>query len=176
MSAPVSLDLGLYIDRAHEDWIVFLLELTHPDYPDVMRIATSYTTRLGERPDGSPYYGIRSNLGQAGQPQQDYLYLPVLLTPPSQEEDAVSSASLSIARHDELVVMLRSVRTRVRCDMYQVSAHFPDRVLEKYPGFWLSTSNLGGASISLDITADTLESEGFPGLLYYKRYFPGVHA
>ena len=41
MSAPVSLDLGLYIDRAHEDWIVFLLELTHPDYPDVMRIATS---------------------------------------------------------------------------------------------------------------------------------------
>lgn len=176
MSGPVSLDLGLYIDRAHEDWIIFLLVLTHPDYPGALRIATSSTMRLGQRPDGVPYYGIRSNLGQDDQPQEDYIYLPVLLTPPSQEEEAVSSASLNIARTDELVAMLRSVRTRVRCDMYQVSAHFPDRVLEKYPGFWLSTVNISGASITLEITADTLESEGFPGMAYYKRNFPGVHA
>lgn len=176
MSTPVSLDLGLYIDRAHEDWIIFLLELTHPDYPGVMRLATSSTMRLGERPDGVPYYGIRSNLGQAGQPRQDYIYVPVLLTPPSQEEDAVSRASISIARTDELVVMLRSVRTRVHCDMYQVSAHFPDRVLEKYPGFWLANIQIGGASISMELTADTLESEGFPGMGYFKRYFPGVHS
>lgn len=67
MSGSVSLDLSIYIDRESDDCPIFLFELTHPDYAGVMRLCSSDVTRLGASASGMPIYGVRSNLGRAGQ-------------------------------------------------------------------------------------------------------------
>lgn len=79
MSGSVSLDLSIYIDRESDDCPIFLFELTHPDYAGVMRLCSSDVTRLGASASGMPIYGVRSNLGRAGQPEEDFIFLPMNL-------------------------------------------------------------------------------------------------
>lgn len=175
MSQAVSLDLSMYIDREWDDYPVFLFELSHPDYQGLIRLCSSNVMRLGTLDNGMPKYGIRSNLGREGQTEEEYLYLPMSFTPPSQEEDGAPTASLTVFRTDELVVLLRSFRTRIAVKMYQVSARMPNFLREEYPGFSLSSVEIGGATVQGNISMDMQETEPFPGLTYSRRWFPGVH-
>lgn len=175
MSQAVSLDLSMYIDRESDDYPVFLLELTHPDYPGAIRLCSSNVKRLGHLDNGMPKYGLRSNLGNEGAEEQEFLYLPMALTPPSQEEDGAPSASLTVFRSDELVILLRSFRTRIAVKMYQVSAQMPHFVRAVYPGFSLTSVEIGGATIQGNMGLDMQETEPFPGLTFSRRWFPGVH-
>lgn len=175
MSQPIALDLSMYIDRESDDYPVFLFELTHPDYQGVIRLCSSNVIRLGSLDNGMPKYGIRSNLGNEGAQEHEFLYLPMSMTPPSQEEDGAPTASITVFRSDELVVLLRSFRTRIAVQMYQVSAKMPNFVRAAYPGFSLTSVNIGGATIQGDIGLDMQETEPFPGLTFSRRWFPGVH-
>ena len=175
MSDAVSLDLSMYFDREYDDYPVFLLELTHPDHEGVMRLCSSNVMRLGAWEDGTPKYGLRSNLGREGEPEQEFIYLPMTLTPPSQEEEGAPKASLTVFRTTELVVLLRSFRTQIGVRMYQVTARDPNLVRADYPGFCLTHVEIGGATAQGEIGVDMQETEPFPGMTYDKKWFAGVH-
>ena len=105
-----------------------------------------------------------------------YIFVPMALTPPSQEEDGAPTASLTVFRTNELVVLLRTFRTRIFVRMYQVSAKEPNLVRADYPGFSLSHVEIGGATVDGTMGIDMQETEPFPGPSYSKKYFPGVHS
>lgn len=176
MSGSVSLDLSIYIDRESDDCPIFLFELTHPDYAGVMRLCSSDVTRLGASASGMPIYGVRSNLGRAGQPEEDFIFLPMNLTPPSQEQEGAPTASMTVFRNNELVDLLRSFRSKIATRMYQASAREPNLIRARYPGFYLTNVEIGGATVQANTGVDMQDTEPFPGMTYVKRWFPGVHA
>lgn len=164
----------MYFDRDCDDYPIFLLELTHPEYNGIERVCSSKVERIGTWEDGTPKYGVRSTLG--GAESHAYTFLPMALTPPSQEEDGAPTASLTVFRTPELVVLLRTFRTRIFVRMYQVSAKEPNFVRADYPGFSLSHVEIGGATVDGTMGIDMQETEPFPGPSYSKKFFPGVHS
>lgn len=173
---PVSLDLSLYIDRESDDYPIFLFELTHPEYEGVMRLCSSNVMRLGTDAEGKPLYGVRSNLGREGQAEENYLFLPMSFTPPSQEEEGGPTASLTVWRSDELARLLRLFRTKIAVRMYQASAREPNLIRAEYPGFYLSSVEIGGTTVQGNIGVDMQEEGAFPGMTHDKKWFPGEHA
>lgn len=176
MRTPVSLDLSMYIDRESDDYPIFLFELTHPEYDGVMRLCSSDVTRLGTDAEGKPFYGVRSNLGREGQPEEDFIFLPMSFTPPSQEEEGGPTASLTVWRNVELTALLRTFRTKIAVHMYQASAREPNLLRADYPGFYLTSVEIGGATVQGNIGVDMQEDGGFPGMTFDKKWFPGMHA
>lgn len=172
--SQIPLDCSMYFDRDCDDYPVFLLELTHPDYEGLLRLCSSKVQRIGEWEDGTPQYGVMSTLG--GTELNTYVFVPMALTPPSQEEDGAPTASLTVFRTNELTVLLRTFRTRIFVRMYQVSAKEPNLVRADYPGFSLSHVEIGGATVDGTMGIDMQETEPFPGPSYSKKYFPGVHS
>lgn len=61
--SQIPLDCSMYFDRDCDDYPVFLLELTHPDYEGLLRLCSSNVQRIGEWEDGAPQYGVMSTLG-----------------------------------------------------------------------------------------------------------------
>lgn len=173
---PVSLDLSMYIDRESDDYPIFLFELTHPEYDGVMRLCSSNVTRLGTDAEGKPFYGVRSNLGREGQPEEDFMFLPMSFTPPSQEEEGGPTASLTVWRNAGLTELLRSFRTKIAVHMYQASAREPNLIRADYPGFYMIRNDIGGATIQGNIGVDMQEDGAFPGMTHDKKWFPGEHA
>lgn len=175
MSGSVSLDFSMFIDRESDDYPLFLFELTHPDYEGVMRLCSSNVTRLGSWADGTPKNGIFSNLGTDG-PEEEFVYLPMNFTPPSQEQEGAPTASVVLFRNNELVILVRTFRSKIAVRMYQASARQPNLIRAIYPGFYLISMELGGATIQGNIGVDMQETEPFPGMTFDKKWFPGVHA
>lgn len=173
MSQQVGLDLSKFIDREGDDYPVFLLEFSHPKFGgEVLRICSSNVQRLSPWPDGQPRYGVRSRVG--GSVQREYTYVPILMSPPGQEQDGAPTANFTVFRTDELVAQLRSVQTPVDVAMYQVWAKEPDILGTSYPGFKLGNIDINGATITGRLGVDIQDAESFPGLRYERRYFGGV--
>lgn len=176
MSASASLDLSMYIDRESDDYPIFLFELSHPDHDGVMRLCSSNVTRLGTSAQGMPVYGVRSNLGREGEPEEEFIFLPMRFTPPSQEQEGAPTASLTVFRNIELVVLLRLFRSKIAVRMYQASAREPNLIRAVYPGFYLTGTDIGEATVQSSMGVDMQETEPFPGMTFDKKWFPGVHA
>lgn len=166
--SQVSLDAARYIDPVSEIYPIFLLEFTHPSYNGALRICTSNVTRLGDDDDGNPQYGLTSNGDQ-------YIYCPVSLSLPSQEEDGAPTCSLTMFRTAEAVTLLRSFNTRPTVNMCQVWSDDLDTIAAEYPAFKVLNFEISEATITLNIGTDMDDTEPFPGKRFANDYFGGVH-
>ena len=73
-------------------------------------------------------------------------------------------------------MLLRSFRSKIAVRMYQASAREPNLLRADYPGFYLTSVEIGGATVQGNIGVDMQEDGGFPGMTFDKKWFPGMHA
>lgn len=147
-----------------DDTLIVLLTITSPGV-DPIRVASNWTQRLSED-DEDILYGVRSR-------GEDYLFLPIEPTLPS-EEEAAPRASITIRDLTQrLTPVFRTISTAPSVLMELVLYSAPDVVEASFPGLLLSNVSYDADSISADLTVESMDVEPFPADTITPAHFPG---
>jgi hypothetical protein len=139
------------------DYPIILLTCSHPELDEPMYISTDATTRLVElTTDEHVVYGTISN-------GREYIYCPVEISLPSEEEGAPPQTQLSIGNIGrEMVVAIRSLRSSPTVSIAVVLASDPDRIEGELGGFTFTDVEITAMSITGNLVMDIMTSEPFP--------------
>lgn len=147
-----------------DDTLIVLLTITSPGV-DPIRVADNWTQRLSED-DEDILYGVRSR-------GEDYLFLPIEPTLPTEEEAAPRSSITIRDLTQRLIPVFRTISTAPSVLMELVLYSTPDVVEASFPGLLLSNVSYDADSISADLTVESMAIEPFPAHTITPAHFPG---
>ncbi|MET3611737.1 hypothetical protein ABID16_000042 [Rhizobium aquaticum] len=148
-----------------DEVVICLLTITHPDLSAPIYLSSNPTERISDDP---LIYATNSRGNQ-------YLFLPFDFTMPDDQADSAPRVQLVIDNTEQqLVAMLRSISTPATIRVEIVLASAPDQVEIALPGLQLGNAKIGEKSVSIDLVADPLVNEPFPGGSFTAGAFPGL--
>lgn len=159
---------AVFSPETDEDLITLLTISNFDNSNTIIRIADGYTQRLVES-DEEVVYGVRSR-------SNDYIFLPVTITLPSEEESGVPRCSLSITDVTRyLIPIIRSTILRPpSLKLELVLASSPDDVEISFSQFYINSITYNADSVQCDISMISYQNEPFPCFSFTPNYFPGL--
>lgn len=151
------------------DTLITLITIYDPQNPSVVaaRIADGYTQRLSETARDI-VYGVKSR-------NNDYIFLPVNITLPSEEDTAAPRCSLSISDVTKyLVPIIRTISGPPKVLIELVLSSSPDIVEASFPGFYITNFTYTADNVQADLAMINYASEPFPAYTFTPQYFPGL--
>lgn len=153
--------------------LIFLLTIYDPADPSqvVVRLSDGFTQRLTTQyaeTDEEVYYGVVSR-------NQEYLYLPMELSLPSEEEAQAPRCSLvlkDVTRH--ITPIIRTISGPPKVKMELVLSKTPDVVEASFSGFYISNITYNMDSVTAAMSMIDYEREPFPMHSFTPAYFPGL--
>lgn len=130
-------------------------------------IADGFTERIREE-DEYIVYGVKSR-------GIDYMFLPIEISLPTEEEAQAPRASLTI--HDvtrELTPIIRGLTEPPSIKIELVLNSSPDTVEVTFDYFYISSISYNRDSISCELSMINLDREPFPVHTFTPAYFPGL--
>jgi len=157
--------------------LIFLLTVYDPANPTqvVTRLADNYTQRLGTI-SGSPYaetadevyYGVVSR-------GNEFLFLPMDLSLPSEEEGQAPRCSLVLRDVTRYVTpIIREISGPPKITMELVLSKTPDVVEATFSGFYINSITYNADSVTANLSMIDYEKEPFPMHSFTASYFPGL--
>jgi hypothetical protein len=153
--------------------LIFLLTIYDPITNAVsVRLADNYTQRLTAAPyaetETEVFYGVVSRTEQ-------YLFLPLELSLPSEEEAQAPRCSLVIRDVTRNVTpLIRSISGPPKVTMELVLSKTPDVVEASFAGFYITSFVYNADSVTAELAMIDYEREPFPMHAFTAPYFPGL--
>jgi hypothetical protein len=153
--------------------LIFLLTMYDPDTGYVVvRLADNFTQRLTQAPyqetDTEVYYGVVSN-------SEQFLFLPMELTLPSEEEAQAPRCSLTLRDVTRFVTpIIREISGPPKVKMELVLSKTPDIVEASFIGFYINSFTYNADSVTAELSMIDYEREPFPMHSFTAPYFPGL--
>lgn len=154
---------------------VVLLQFTHPETSQVVRLSTDPTERLSLEP---LRYCTRSNwLGANPKDDEEaFLFVLVSVLLPDDQDTAPPAARLVIEGADnELAEVLRSTLQEAEVSMALVLASTPNVIEQEWLGFKMVRAESQGEGITLSVSRNPLTAEPWPMARMTRERFPGLH-
>lgn len=161
--------LKAFFSPESDDTLLTLITIYDPADPSkvVARIADGYTKRIMETPR-DVVYGVTSR-------NQDFIFLPVNISLPSEEFAGAPKCSLSINDvSKQLVPIIRTISGPPKILMELVLASTPDVVEAQFPGFYIINFSYSAESVQAELSMINYASEPFPAYTFTPAYFPGL--
>lgn len=173
MSRRVSLNERLAQEAGSTAEIrVVLVEITHPDLPEPIRLSTDNTERLSVDP---LYYGTRSTWRGANPSTEPYLWVIASTLLPSDKEDVPAGGTLILENLDrEMVRLVRSYTDMATISMAVVLASSPDLLEAEYTGMEILSADIDAGEIVLTFSREEIEMEPFPKDRMTRNNNPGL--
>lgn len=173
MSRALSLNARLALDApASAEIEAVLIEISHPDLTDPIRLSTDNTERLTVDP---LTYGTRSGWRGADPLNEPYLWVVAQAVVPGDDADAPAQATLVLENLDSAMVeLLRSFTDPAQIAMAVVMAATPDLIEAEWTGLLLTKADADAGQIVLSLGRDEVEMEPFPPGRMTRRNFPGI--
>lgn len=150
-----------------DDDLICLLTFTGTGISPPIRLADGFTGRISEDSE-EIVYGVTSR-------SNDYIYLPLQISLPTEEQTAVPRCTLTI--HDVtryLTPVIRSISTPPSVTLELVLKSTPDVVEASFPGFLMGGITYNADTVTADLTVETLVTEPFPAGTFVPSSFPGL--
>lgn len=149
--------------------LIVLVTIYDPVTPTTVlaRICDGYTQRISETAD-EVVYGVVSN-------GENFTFLPVQITLPSEEEAQAPRCSLTIndvTRY--LTPIIRSLQGPPRVKLELVLSKTPDVVEVSFDYFYISNITYNRDTVNCELTMLNLEREPFPLHSFNPPHFPGL--
>ena len=131
------------------------------------RIADNYTKRISET-DTEVIYGLTSN-------GDDYTFLPVQITLPSEEEANAPRCSIvieDVTRYLTPIIRTLSKPPRVKLDI--VLSKTPDDIEIQYDDFYVTNVTTNAQRVSFELSMISLQQEPFPMYSCTPQFNPGL--
>ena len=158
---------------ASSDIHAVLLEITHPQLSEPIRLSTDNTHRVSDEP---LVYGTRSNWRGADPAVEPYLWVIASALLPSDLEDAPAASTIILENLDSAMTgLLRSFTDAASLSMAVVLASSPDLVEAEWTGLTLVTAEITAGEITLQFSREEIELEPFPLARLSRERFPGLH-
>lgn len=154
-----------------DEQLITLVTIQRPgDAQNPLRLADGYTNRLANlTTDEEVVYGVTSR-------SQDYIFLPLEITLPSEEQAGVGRCSININYvTKEAIQLIRtqlSSPTLVNLELILASA--PNVVEASFPSFYITAITYNSQSISMQLDMIDFSREPFPCYNFTPNYFPGL--
>jgi len=158
------------------DTLITLLTFYDPDDQNrvIGKIADGYTQRLPDEDeedeeDEEIVYGVVSR-------GENYGFLPVQITLPTEEEAQAPRASLAI--NDVTRILTPKIRTLtgpVRVKMELVLSSTPNEVEVSFDYFYISSISYTRDTVNCSLSMINLDREPFPVHSFTPSYFPGLY-
>lgn len=163
--------------------LIFLLTIYDPLYdatnptnpahpsPVAVRLADGYTGRLSvDYPETADevYYGVTSR-------GSEFLYLPMEITLPSEEETQAPRCSLTL--YDvtrQLTPIIRNLSNPPKIKMELVLSKTPDVVEASFEWFYINNITYNASTVTANLSMIDYEREPFPMHAFTAVYFPGL--
>ncbi|WMT85559.1 hypothetical protein NO932_11535 [Pelagibacterium sp. 26DY04] len=176
MSRIISLNARLAHDAvASSEVEVVLIQFTHPETEQIVRLSTDPTERISYAPLA---YGTRSNwLGaDPNDDEQAFRFVLISVQLPDDEEAAPPAAQFVLDAVDaSMAEVLLSTTQRAEVSIAVVLASSPNVVEQEWHGFKLINVEGDGGQITLSITRDPVTAEPWPAGRMTRERFPGLH-
>ncbi|EFO32623.1 conserved hypothetical protein [Roseibium sp. TrichSKD4] len=144
---------------------ICLLTITHDDLVEPFYFSSDPTRRISVDP---LLYATASR-------GRDYLFLPFDFILPQDEADAPQRVKLTMSNADrEMVSVVRSVSTPPKALVEVILAETPDLVEIAIPDLLMSEAVMSESDIVIELTADPLINEPYPGRSFTPGSFPGL--
>jgi len=154
-----------------DEFLITLLTISEYDNTgNVLRIADGYTGRLAAyTTDAEVVYGVTSR-------GSDYIFLPVNISLPSEEEGGIPKCSISITDvTKQLMPIIQSQIVRPpKLLLELVLNSSPNTVEASFPGFYINSITYTAESVQLDVSMINYQVEPFPCFGFTPKYFPGL--
>ena len=149
--------------------LIFLLTIYDPLQTNtaIARIADSFTQRITET-DDDVLYGVVSN-------GENYVFLPMDISLPSEEEAQAPKCSLVIRDVTRYIVpLMRELAGPPKVKMELVLSKTPNRVEASFSGFYINNITYNSDQVTADLCMIDYEREPFPMHSFSPAYFPGL--
>lgn len=151
-----------------DDTLMTLVTLYDPLTSAVAaRLVDNFTQRLSET-DTEVIYGTISN-------SEEYIFVPLEITLPSEEQDGSSRASLvirDVTRY--LTPIIRTLPGPPKIKIELVLKSTPDVVEATFTDFFISSINYNSDSVTCDLSLIDYQVEPFPVYSFTPKFFPGL--
>lgn len=149
--------------------LIFLLTIYDPadGTTVVARLADNFTTRISETAEDI-LYGVVSR-------GQNFIFLPIEITLPSEDEAQAPRCSLTLRDVTRQVMpMIRALSGPPKVKLEIVLSKTPDTVEASFSGFYISNITYNTETITADLSMIDYEREPFPMHSFTPAYFPGI--
>lgn len=169
----VSLNARMAHEQANSgDVEVMLITVEHDALSAPVRLSTDPTERISIEP---LRYGTRSTWLDADPATDPYYFVLVSATLPSDQEDAPTAFSLTLANVDnDIAKLLRSFTTPAIVHMAIVLAASPDLVEREARSLHLTLAEGDVETVELTITRAEIEGETVPMDRFTRQRFPAL--
>lgn len=173
MTRPQSLNARFMTDAEALDVVeLLLIEITHPDLSEPIRLSSDNTERLSDDP---LIYGTRSTWRGADPLTEPFLFSVASIVPPSDQEDEPATAQLVIMNIDTSIAqLLQGLVGPMTANIALVFADNPNEPDEEWLDLELSTAEGDIERITLSFSREEIELEIFPAGRMTRQYFPGL--
>lgn len=151
-----------------DDTLITLITIFDEDnITPAVRIADNYLERISETPE-HVIYGVQSR-------GNDFIFLPVQITLPSEEDGAAPKCSMVINDVTrELTPTIRSLSKPPRVLMEMVLTSSPNTVEISFSDFYISNITYNAESVNCTLEMIDYQTEPFPCYSFTPRFFPGL--
>lgn len=145
--------------------LITLLTISHPDFPDSMRLSSDPTQMLSVDP-------LRYGTVSRG---DTFLFAPFSQTfPDDNGERAPTMRLLTENVSRDLVAMIRSVSTRPTALVEVVLASSPDTIEIEYPPMEVVNASYNANVMTVDLSIDGMAEVAYPARTFSPSAFPGL--
>lgn len=157
--------IAAFAGQETERVVIALLTFDHSFLHDPLRFSTDPTVRVD---DEVLTYKTTSR-------GEDYYFIPMEIRIPDEGDDTPTTADIRVANPgQELTTLLRSVTTPPTVTLELVLDSDLDEVIVSFPTFNLTNVQFDAASISLGLSVNKRDVEGYPGLRFTPGAFPSL--
>lgn len=173
-----------------EEQLITLITIDDPvDGLHPIRLADTFTGRLtgstlgwttheletkeGYTTDSEVIYGVSRTVG--GQ-LQEFVFLPLQIGLPPEQETGVGSLSLTLNYvTPQAITLIRKYLTQpTKVTIEMVLASSPTNIETSFSNFYITSATYNAQSISLQLDMISFSREPFPSFNFTPSYFPGL--
>lgn len=148
-----------------DEVLVVLVEITHEDLEETIRLSSDPTTRLSTDP-------LRYGTIHQG---NEYEFVLMRAIWPDDREGSPPGASLAFENvAADMASIVRSITSPARVDLLAVLASSPDHIEEAYRDLRTSRATYDAGQIVIDITRELVVNEPWPAHRMTQNRFPGL--
>lgn len=151
-----------------DDSLISLITIYYPNSDTVaVRLCDNYTQRISET-DDEVYYGVQSR-------GEDFIFVPVQLTLPSEEDNTAPRCSLVINDVTQYITpLIREIDGPPKVLLELVLANSPDTVEAYFADFYITNISYNRDSVNCELSMNDYQVEPFPCYTFTPRFFPGL--
>jgi|APGre2960657423_1045063.scaffolds.fasta_scaffold37226_2 hypothetical protein len=156
--------------------LILLVTITDPSNPTTpVRLADGYTNRIESlTTDTDVVYGVTSTIN--GGISRDYLFLPMQIALPGEEEAGSGQCSLilNFVTREAIDLIRTHLTSPVSVKIDIVLASSPNTVEASFSGFKITNVTYNADQIRFDLNMVSLSREPFPCFTFTPANFPGL--